>query len=74
MIYCLGKPPGNEVPVGSYPFWVKQSNTQKKVPVVQASHITKYLGKLLMEFDNDGEVISCNGNPILMDRHVEQGK
>ncbi|CAI6346000.1 unnamed protein product [Macrosiphum euphorbiae] len=67
-----GKPPGIDKPVGPYPFIVKQPNTKRKVPVVQANYITKYLGELWMEFDDAGEVITCYGNPILLDSSIKQ--
>lgn len=68
-----GIPPDIEKPVDQYPFWVEQPNTRRKVPVVQAFHITKYLGKLWVEFDATGEVIKSYGNPILLDSSIEQG-
>lgn len=52
---------------------VEQPNTKRKVPVVQADHVTKYLGELWIEFDEAGEVIKCYGNPILLDSSIEQG-
>lgn len=67
-----GKPPDNEIPDGSYPFWVEQPKTNRKVPVVQAYTATKYLGELWLEFDKDGEVVKCHGNPILLDSRIEQ--
>ncbi|KAE9545071.1 hypothetical protein AGLY_000614 [Aphis glycines] len=67
-----GKPPDIEIPVGSYPFWVEQPKTNRKVPVVQAYTATKYLGELWLEFDKDGEVVKCHGNPILLDSRIEQ--
>lgn len=67
-----GKPPGIDKPVGPYPFMVEQPNTKRKVPVVQADHITKYLGELWMEFDDAGEVVTCYGNPILLDSSIKQ--
>lgn len=68
-----GKAPDADVPSGPYPFWVKQSNTNKRVPVVQAYCYTKYLGKLWIEFDEAGEVTRSYGNPILLDSHLGQG-
>lgn len=67
-----GNPPGADKPVGPYPFMVEQPNTKRKVPVVQADHVTKYLGELWIEFDEAGEVIKCYGNPILLDSSIEQ--
>ncbi|XP_025203214.1 protein 5NUC-like [Melanaphis sacchari] len=67
-----GNPPDIDKPVGPYPIWVNQPNTNRKVPVVHAFYITKYLGKLWMEFDEAGEVIRSFGNPILLDSNIEQ--
>lgn len=69
----LGSPPDIEKPEGEYPFWVEQPNTKRKVPVVQAFHITKYLGELWIEFDARGEVIKSVGNPILLNSSIEPG-
>uniref|UniRef100_A0A2H8THB7 5'-nucleotidase n=1 Tax=Melanaphis sacchari TaxID=742174 RepID=A0A2H8THB7_9HEMI len=67
-----GNPPDIDKPVGPYPFWVEQPNTDRKVPVVQAYHATKYLGELWLEFDEAGEVVKCHGNPILLDSRIGQ--
>lgn len=63
----------NDKPVGPYPIWVKQSNTNRKVPVVQAYQFAKYLGELWLEFDEAGEVVNSYGNPILLDSSIGQG-
>ena len=60
-----GDPPSNEEPEGTYPFIVTQPS-QKKVPVVQAYAYTKYLGDLQLSFDDNGDLISYGGNPILL--------
>lgn len=70
----IGKAPDIEKPIGTYPYLVEQPKTKRKVPVVQAFHITKYLGQLWLEFDSAGEVTKSYGNPILLDSHIEQGK
>ncbi|XP_027848967.2 protein 5NUC-like [Aphis gossypii] len=67
-----GNPPDIDKPVGPYPIWVEQPNTNRKVPVVHAYYATKYLGKLWMEFDEAGEVVRSYGNPILLDSKIEQ--
>ena len=41
------------------------------VPVVQAGAYSKYLGHLVLEFDDAGEVVSASGDTILMDASVE---
>jgi len=73
LFYFKGNPPDIDNPVGPYPIWVEQPNTNRKVPVVHAYYATKYLGKLWMEFDEAGEVVKSYGNPILLDSKIEQG-
>lgn len=67
-----GDPPSVEEPQGSYPTVVQQSSG-KKVPVVQAYAFGKYLGNLMVTFNDQGEVTSWSGLPILLDKTVPQG-
>lgn len=46
----------------------------KKVPVIQAGAFTKYLGKLMVIFDDDGVVTSATGNTRLLDASVPEGR
>ena len=62
---CTGDPPSNEEPEGTYPFIVTQPS-QRKVPVVQAYAYTKYLGDLQLSFNDNGDLLSYGGNPILL--------
>ncbi len=41
------------------------------VPVAQAYAYSKYLGKLTVTFDDDGNVVSASGDPILLDASFE---
>ncbi|XP_028162109.1 uncharacterized protein LOC114354053 [Ostrinia furnacalis] len=66
-----GTSPDIEKPEGPYPMIVKQASG-RRVPAVQAYAYTKYLGKLHLVFNTDGEVVSLNGNPILLDKTVPQ--
>ncbi|CAB3253194.1 unnamed protein product [Arctia plantaginis] len=66
-----GTSPDVEKPEGPYPTLVKQKSG-RLVPAVQAYAYTKYLGKLHIIFDSDGEIISSNGNPILLDKSITQ--
>ncbi|WP_170329407.1 bifunctional metallophosphatase/5'-nucleotidase [Ruegeria arenilitoris] len=50
---------------GSYPLMVGD------VPVVQAYAYSKYLGEVTLTFDDDGNLISAEGEPILLDASVE---
>lgn len=66
-----GTSPDSETPEGSYPTYVKQASG-RIVPVVQAFAYTKYLGKLHLVFDSQGEQISADGVPILLDQKIPQ--
>ncbi|KAJ9591994.1 hypothetical protein L9F63_001506, partial [Diploptera punctata] len=66
-----GKQPDSEVPEGLYPTWITQSSG-RRVPVVQSYAYTKYLGQLSVEFDSNGEVIKADGNPLLLDKSINQ--
>ncbi|XP_030554704.1 protein 5NUC-like [Drosophila novamexicana] len=56
---------------GPYPTTVVQPSG-KKVPVVQAYAYTKYLGKLHVQFDAEGNLIEFDGSPILLNASVTQ--
>ena len=71
-IWSSGAPPDLEVPVGDYPVLVT-SETGTIVPVIHASDFGKYLGRLDITFDDDGNLIEYQGNPILLNKDVEQG-
>uniref|UniRef100_A0A8C5QNG9 5'-nucleotidase n=1 Tax=Leptobrachium leishanense TaxID=445787 RepID=A0A8C5QNG9_9ANUR len=66
-----GPPPSNDVPVGEYPFIVK-SDDGRSVPVVQAYAFGKYLGYLNITFDDAGNVLQSQGNPILLDSSIPE--
>ncbi|XP_043642935.1 protein 5NUC [Drosophila teissieri] len=66
-----GAQPDAEHIDGPYPTMVKQ-NSGKEVPVVQAYAYTKYLGKLHVQFDADGNLIEWDGSPILLNASVAQ--
>ncbi|KAH8290199.1 hypothetical protein KR054_001014, partial [Drosophila jambulina] len=56
---------------GPYPTTVVQASG-KKVPVVQAYAYTKYLGKIHVQFDAEGNLIEFDGAPILLNASVAQ--
>lgn len=66
-----GNPPSKEVPAGKYPFIVT-SDDGRKVPVVQAYAFGKYLGYLKVVFDDNGNVLSSYGNPILLNSSIPE--
>ncbi|XP_073811844.1 protein 5NUC-like [Musca autumnalis] len=61
--------PDTESVDGPYPTLVNQTSG-KQVPVVQAYAYTKYLGKLHVQFDKDGNLIKFDGTPILLNSEV----
>ncbi|VVC28338.1 Hypothetical protein CINCED_3A000690 [Cinara cedri] len=67
-----GTPPSIEVPYGPYPLYVTNDKTKKSIPIIQAYANTKYIGKVNMRFDVNGELIDINGSPILLDRKIKQ--
>lgn len=42
------------------------------VPIVQAYAYGKYLGELVLTFDDEGNLISAEGDPVLLDASVEE--
>lgn len=69
---ALGKAPSLEGVEGAYPTVVTQPSG-RKVPVVQAYAYTKYLGRLQLTFDDEGEIIHMSGDPVLIDGSFEKG-
>ncbi len=51
---------------GSYP------ETTNGVPIVQAYAYGKYLGELTLTFDDDGNLVSATGDPIVLDASVAE--
>lgn len=66
-----GTSPDVEKPEGPYPKFVKQSSG-RLVGAVQAYAYTKYLGKLHLTFNPDGEIVKYSGNPVLLNRSIPQ--
>ncbi|XP_034245114.1 apyrase-like [Thrips palmi] len=70
-----GPPPGGDHAYGPYPEVVNRATGRtddRTVLVVQAAAYTKYLGNLMVTFDEQGEVASWSGNPIYMDSDLPQ--
>ncbi len=55
---------------GPYPTMV-DNPAGYKVPVVQAASYSKYLGDLVVNFDDNGAVKGANGDPILLDSSIK---
>ena len=54
-----------------YPVMV-QGKSKSMVPVVQAYAYSKYVGHLILDFDDAGSVINAHGDTILLDDSSEQ--
>ena len=68
-----GNPPSGEVPYGPYPYPVRSLVNSRTVYVVQDYTFGKYLGELHVSVDeSSGEITAVNGNPILLDKNVQQ--
>ncbi|KRY00964.1 5'-nucleotidase [Trichinella pseudospiralis] len=67
-----GELPSVEVPVGPYP----EVYTEFENPclVVQSYQFGKYLGKLQVEFNDEGILTSWSGQPILLDNQIKPDK
>ncbi|XP_065212245.1 protein 5NUC-like [Planococcus citri] len=65
------KPPSVDAVTSEYPTMVVQKSG-KKVPIVQAYAFCKYLGKLMVDFDDKGNVLSATGNPQILDSTVQK--
>ena len=68
-----GDPPSNEAAKGPYPTVVDNPSGAKTL-VVQDYTWGKYLGELNVVFNDNGEVESHSGNPILLDNSVPEGE
>ncbi|XP_072036304.1 snake venom 5'-nucleotidase-like [Amphiura filiformis] len=67
-----GTPPSNEEPYGEYPLVLSHEDDNSIVLVVSAYAYGKYLGRLDVTFDDDGVVTEYGGNPILLDKNVDE--
>lgn len=65
--------PGPDKPVGPYPTEVIHKSGHR-VLIIQAGSFAKYVGNLVVYFDQDGNVVRHEGSPIYMDTDVPQGK
>ena len=56
----------DEKAAGSYP------EMMNGVPIVQAFAYGKYLGEVVLTFDDDGNIVSAKGDPIILDASVAE--
>ncbi|XP_052857885.1 apyrase isoform X1 [Drosophila gunungcola] len=66
-----GTPPGPHRPVGDYPTEVVHSSGHR-VLIVQASAYARYVGNLVVYFDDNGDVLDFEGDPLYMDQSVPE--
>ncbi|XP_017045843.1 apyrase isoform X3 [Drosophila ficusphila] len=66
-----GTPPGPHNPAGDYPTEVIHSSGHR-VLIVQASAYARYVGNLVVYFDDNGDVLDYEGDPLYMDQSVEE--
>ncbi|XP_053669557.1 apyrase-like [Anopheles marshallii] len=59
-----------DMPAGSYPFVVAQ-DSGRQVLIVQAGSFTKYVGHLLVYFDENGEAVRWEGNTEYLDEQFQ---
>jgi len=43
------------------------------VPILQAYANTKYVGKVVLKFDSNGEIVNIDGSPTLLNHEIKQG-
>nr|XP_034827690.1 apyrase-like [Maniola hyperantus] len=60
-----GQAPDGSRPAGPYPTVVRQAGGHR-VLVVQASAYTRYLGDIKLYFDDEGHIVSWEGQPIYL--------
>lgn len=59
---------------GIYPKVISRDNiSAPNVPIAHAYAFTRFLGKLELIFDDDGNIKEFGGNPILLDMQVREG-
>lgn len=71
-IAILDTPPSIEKPYGPYPLYVTNVKN-KAVPILQAYANTKYVGKVVLKFDSNGDIVNIDGSPTLLNHEIKQG-
>ncbi|CAH2986250.1 unnamed protein product [Chilo suppressalis] len=66
-----GTPPSGDRPASEYPTVVTRTDGHR-IPVVQASCYTRYLGNIKLYFDDKGKLRSWNGQPIYLGSSIVQ--
>lgn len=63
-------PKSPDKPKETYPLVITQPGTGHKVLVVQAGDLSKYVGFLRIYFDQNGEPVRWEGNPIYLEHDI----
>ncbi|XP_058825829.1 apyrase-like [Topomyia yanbarensis] len=58
-------------PEDTYPVVVEHLNGQRTL-VVQASCFTKFIGRITLYFDDNGDIVDWEGNPVYLDESIPQ--
>lgn len=70
----LGKPPSTDFPIGPYPTVVTSAIDPAHQTLVVTAHMHgKYLGRLFVEFDEQGNVEHYEGNALFLDTSIKEG-
>uniref|UniRef100_A0A1L8ECN7 apyrase n=1 Tax=Haematobia irritans TaxID=7368 RepID=A0A1L8ECN7_HAEIR len=70
-LYTGDNPPGPDTPRGDYPTEVVHASGHR-VLIVQAGAYAKYVGNLTVFFDDEGNVVDFEGDPIYMGADVPE--
>ena len=75
LVLYTGCPPGSDIKQEDYPIIVTpDEDPNAKVLVIQNTIWGKFLGRLNVMFNHDGNISEWYGNPILMDNSTAEGK
>jgi 5'-nucleotidase len=47
------------------------TNVKNKAVTIYAN--TKYVGKVVLKFDSNGDLVNTDGSPILLNHEIKQG-
>eukprot|EP01025_Chloroclados_australasicus_P040543 TRINITY_DN423_c0_g2_i1.p1 TRINITY_DN423_c0_g2~~TRINITY_DN423_c0_g2_i1.p1 ORF type:complete len:554 (+),score=59.23 TRINITY_DN423_c0_g2_i1:29-1690(+) len=62
-----------EVSWGPYPTWEGSwIQSGRSIPVAQVGWATRYIGRMTVEFDANGDLVGLEGEPILLDKNVQE--
>lgn len=68
-LYTGSNPPGPDRPLKEYPVVIEQESGHK-IPIVQVSAYAKYVGEFIVYFDQSGNLVRYEGNPVFLGPEV----